>query len=129
MKAAATDTTVCRDLFFDEQTSPAELATYLPLLERDARVGLDVGHFTRNLPSKEADFDGVALWLEGSDTRMLVIGAARDCVVDSEGVEETATFVGKQGEAEYFDLPHDVMLCKGWEAPCDRVIEFAKGFA
>ena len=129
MKAAATDATVCRDLFFDEQTSPEDVAVYLPLLEADAQVGLDVGHFTRNLPSKEADYDGVAFWLEGSDTRMLVIGAERDGVVDREGVEETATFVGMQGQAEYFDLPHDVMLCKGWEAPCDRVIQFAKSFA
>ena len=75
MKAAATDATVCRDLFFDEQTSLEDVANYLPLLTADAQVGLNVGHFTRNLPSKEADFDGVAFWLEGSDTRMLVIGA------------------------------------------------------
>ena len=31
-----------------------------------------------------------------------------------------------QGQAEFFDLPHDLMLCDGWEAPADRVIAFAK---
>ena len=103
MKSAATDATVCRDLFFDEGTSLAEVERYLPLLEADAQVGLDVGHFTRNLPSKEADFDGVAFWVEGSGVPSLVLGALRDGVVDQEGVEETAKFL--QADAEFFDLP------------------------
>jgi len=126
MKSAATDAQVCRDLFFDEGTTLDEVAAYLPKLEADAQVGLDVGHFTRNLPSKEADWDGVAFWVESPRVPALVLGAERDGVVDREGVEETARFLGLQGEAEFFDLPHDVMLCKGWEAPCDRIIEWTK---
>jgi len=52
----------------------------------------------------------------------LVLGAARDAVVDREGVEETARFLAT--ECEFFDLPHDVMLCRGREAPADRIIEW-----
>lgn len=127
MKSAASDPVVCRDLFFDEKTPMDEIERYLPLLTADAKVGLDVGHFTRNLPSKEADYDGVAFWVEGSNVPTLVLGAERDGVVDREGVEETARFLGE--EAEFFDLPHDIMLCDGWEAPADRVIAFAKSLA
>ena len=123
MKSAATDVQVCRDLFFDERTPLETVAPYLPLLERDAQVGLDVGHFTRNLPSACMDTaTGRAAWLERA-APALVVGAERDGVVDREGVEETATFLGTT--AEFFDLPHDVMLCDGWELPADRVIAFA----
>lgn len=124
MKTAATDAQTCRDLFFDEATPLEEVTSYLPLLEADAQVGLDVGHFARNLPSKEADYDGVAFWVEYPKVPTLVLGAERDGVVDREGVEETARFL--QTEAELFDLPHDVMLCRGWEAPADRIIEWIK---
>ena len=115
MKAAASDATVCRDLFFDESTPLPEVESYLPKLDADSKIGLDVGHFTRNLPSKEADYDGVASWVESPKRPYL--GAERDGVVDKEGVEETAVFLGCRGEAEFLDLPapHDVMLCSGWE--------------
>ena len=127
MKAAASDATVCRDLFFDESTPLPEVESYLPKLDADSKIGLDVGHFTRNLPSKEADYDGVAFWVESPKRPYLVLGAERDGVVDKEGVEETAVFLGCRGEAEFFDLPHDVMLCSGWERPADRIIDWVKG--
>ena len=47
-------------------------------------------------------------------------------VKNKEGVEETAVFLGCRGEAEFFDLPHDVMLCSGWERPADRIIDWVK---
>lgn len=125
MKAAATDAVVCRDLFFDSATPTEEVARFLPKLEADAQVGLDVGHFTRNLPSKEADYDGVAFWVESPRVPALVLGALRDGVVDREGVEETARFLQAE-PAEYFDLPHDVMLCNGHEQPADRIIEWVR---
>ena len=125
MKAAAKDAQVCRDLFFDERTPLEDVEAYLPRLEADSKIGLDVGHFQRNLPNKEADYDGVAFWVESPKVPSLVIGAERDGVVDCEGVEETARFV--DSPAEFFDLPHDVMLCEGREAPADRIIEWVQG--
>ena len=100
------------------------LATYLPKLQADSQCGLDVRYFTQNLPSESADAEsGRASWLPGAPP-VLVLGAERDAVVDREGVEETAAFLGV--DAVMLDLPHDVMLCEGWEAPADRVISFAK---
>ena len=125
MKRAATDAQVCRDLFFDDGTPLDEIATYLPRLEADAQIGLDVSHFLTELPSKNAGDDGLATWL-GTPSRVptLVLGAERDGVVDREAVEETAAFLGT--EAEFYDLPHDVMLCRGREAPAERIIAWVK---
>jgi pimeloyl-ACP methyl ester carboxylesterase len=123
LKAAAKDVSTARDLFFDERTPEVEVASYLPRLEADSKVGLDLGHFVRNLPSQQADDSGRALWLPDAPP-MLVLGASRDRVVDREGVEETADFLGVH--AEFIDLPHDVMLATGWEKPADRIIAWAK---
>jgi len=126
-KAAATDVQTCRDLFFDERTPLETVARYLPLLEADAQVGLDVGHFTRHLPSACTDSaTGRATWLDAAPPT-LVLGADRDGVVDREGVEETAAFLGTC--ARFVDLPHDVMLCNGWEAPAEVVVEWVRGIA
>ena len=125
MKAAAKDADVCRELFFDDSTPLDAVAAYLPKLEADSRVGLDVKHFLANLPSAAAAADGRAAWLDRAPPA-LVLGASRDGVVDREAVDETATFLGRDGEAELFDLPHDVMLCTGWEAPADRIIEWCR---
>lgn len=109
-KAAATDVQTCRDLFFDERTPLETVARYLPLLEADAQVGLDVGHFTRHLPSACTDSaTGRATWLDAAPPT-LVLGADRDGVVDREGVEETAAFLGTR--ARFVDLPHDVMCAR-----------------
>ena len=125
MKAAATDAQVCRELFFDDATSLDEVSKYLPRLEADAAVGLDVKHFLSVLPEKQTDSaTGRAAWLDGAPPA-LVLGAGRDGVVDREGVEETARFLGVDAEL-FEEMPHDVMLCTGWEAPADRIIEFAK---
>ena len=119
LKRAATDANVCQQLFFDERTPLDEVARYLPRLEADAQVGLDVRHFLSELPSKRLGEDGVtASWLSRAPPA-LVIGAAGDGVVDRDGVEETAAFLGTS--AEFYDLPHDLMLSRGWEAPAERV--------
>ena len=53
-----------------------------------------------------------------------MVGCERDAVVDAEGVEETARFMGVDAEI-FSGMPHDLMLCEGWEAPADRLIEWA----
>ena len=125
MKTAARSADDARALFFDERTPDDEIATYLPRLEADSRVGLDLGDFARNLPSKNIAADGRAAWLADYAPRArLVVGCERDAVVDAEGVEETARFMGVDAEI-FSGMPHDLMLCEGWEAPADRLIEWA----
>ena len=124
-KTATREPEVAAKLFFDERTSRDVIDALLPRLNMDSKVGIDLAHFNANLPSKAAGPDGSASWLV--DTALapsLVLGATRDYVVDRDGVEETAAFLGVQ--AEYVELPHDIMLCEGWEGPADRVIHWAR---
>ena len=44
----------------------------------------------------------------------MVLGATRDFIVDSEGVEETARYFGVSSPI-FVDSPHDVMLGRNWE--------------
>jgi pimeloyl-ACP methyl ester carboxylesterase len=119
LKRCVKDAAVARELFFDETMADAALASYMPRFAADSRVGLDVRDFAKNAPSTRADNKGKADWLPRAPPA-LVLGAARDCVVDREGVEETARFIGTA--AEFVPLAHDVMLVDGWEAPADRII-------
>ena len=126
MKSATTSASDARRLFFDDGTSEEMVEGLLPRLQADSKVGIDLRHFNANLPSQAAGPDGRAAWLAGrSPVPALVLGAARDYVVDREANLETAAFLG--AEAEFVDLPHDIMLCPGWEQPADRVIEWAAG--
>ena len=53
--------------------------------------------------------------------QVLVVGAEQDRVVDPEGVEETAAFLGVA--ATVLDgMPHDVMLGEGWQRNADTVL-------
>jgi hypothetical protein len=98
----------------------------LPRLAADSKVGINLQHFNSNLPSKATGQDGRASWLAGAALApSLVLGATRDYVVDREGVEESAAFLGV--EAQYCELPHDVMLCEGWVEPAERVITWVRG--
>lgn len=126
MKTAAKSIDDARALFFDDRTSDDTLLTYLPKLEADSRCGLDLRHFNANLPSAQINTEnGLASWIEDAPP-LLVLGAEKDAVVDREGVEETARFLNVK--AEFLDgMPHDVMLCEGWETAADRIIKFSQG--
>jgi len=120
-KSATTSAADALKLFFDDGTNEAEAEILLPRLQADSRVGLNLRHFNANLPSKAAGDNGRALWLsERESLPALVLGATRDYVVDREAILETAAFL--DANAEFVDLPHDVMLCRGWQQPADRVI-------
>ena len=46
-------------------------------------------------------------------------GAAFDKIVDRQGVEETADFMGC--EADFVPLAHDLMVGPGWEMAADKL--------
>ena len=123
-KTATRSVAEARALFFDESSSEADVARYMPRLKADSKVGLNLADFSRNLPIGAAGTDGHAAWHDASSVPTLVLGAARDYVVDREGVLEMATFL--DCEAEFVDLPHDVMLCKGWQIAADRIIDWVR---
>ncbi|KAL1500456.1 hypothetical protein AB1Y20_013113 [Prymnesium parvum] len=122
-KSAATSADDARALFFDAALPEARLRQFMPRFQEDSKVSLDIAHFTRNLPSACADAAGRARWLAGMPA--LVLGAEEDFIVDREGVEETATFLGTSAIL-LPSLPHDVMLCTRWEVAADEIITWIR---
>mgnify|MGYP002632279950 CR=1 FL=1 len=90
----------------------------------DSRVSLDVANFARNAPAKRTDASGRASWLPSAPPA-LVVGAASDFIVDGEGVEETAAFLGT-APVVLEGLPHDVMLCGEWEVAADTILSWVE---
>ena len=121
LKAAATDASLARELFFDDALSEDELARYVRRFAADSTCSLDLGEFVRSLPSKAADASGRAAWLARAPP-LVVVGAARDAIVDAEGVAETARFLGTTPRV--LDAPHDLMLASGWQLAADELIEW-----
>lgn len=75
--------------------------------------------------SLQAREDGRARWLTSAPPA-LVVGAEQDRVVDQEGVEETAAFLGTSARM-LPGLPHDCMLAAGWEGAADEIITWVSG--
>lgn len=122
-KSAARSSGDARLLFFGDSLPEERLLEFMPRFEADCLVSLNVGHFARNAPSKQADGQGRARWLkEGFPA--LVIGAENDYIVDREGVEQAATFLGTS-PLMLSGLPHDVMLCPEWKAAADEILSWA----
>jgi len=126
-KAAARDPSIARDLFFDHAMSDDQIDGYLARFAEDCKVGIDLGAFNKDLPSLQAREDGRAQWLHRAPPT-LVVGAERDAVVDLEGVQETAAFLGISAKV-LEGLPHDCMLAAGWEGAADQIIEWVKAQA
>jgi hypothetical protein len=120
-KAATTDLSVCRKLFFDGTVNDDDIQRYMSRFRADSRVTLDISSLTPVLPSVTSmGPDGRANWLStgsGSDEvklpAALVIGAEKDFVVDREGITESATYLGVK-PVFVPDTYHDVMLGPKW---------------
>lgn len=129
LKTAATDAADARALFFGpSDPNDATLERYMGSFQEDSKVGLNLGDFNRNLPSK-SDFWAQERRRRGTGAAglgasaeapkrpsYLVVGATKDAVVDSEGVEATAEFLGLEPSSVQW-LPgafHDIMLGEAW---------------
>lgn len=117
---------LCRDLFFggtkdllpdgtmDNQGIPSEdVKRYQSYFARDSAAIIDLLDLAKKLPSATVDKDGRAAYVAQLPPSM-VLGATRDFIVDSEGVEETARYFGVSSPI-LVDSPHDVMLGRNWE--------------
>ena len=116
-KAVKKNPDICRDLFFDERVGDGDIKEYMERFEADSKVGIDLGSLKGNLPSDVSmSVSGVASYLEDGPSlapKRLVLGAERDYIVDSQGVEETATYFGT--EARFVETAyHDCMLGPVW---------------
>lgn len=116
LKAVRTSAKLCRELFFDDSVSDEDVALYMDRFKTDSIIGIDLGSLRGNLPSDVSmSKSGVATYLEsGSPLKCLCLGAEKDYIVDHEGVEETARYLGVAPtfiEGAY----HDCMVGPVWE--------------
>mmetsp|Transcript_5097 Transcript_5097/g.6710 ORF Transcript_5097/g.6710 Transcript_5097/m.6710 type:complete len:164 (-) Transcript_5097:96-587(-) len=134
LKKAITHPALCRELFFggDKQVlkdgnvedygiTDEDIARYQGYFLRDTDAIIDVSDFVKNLPSDKA-VEGRAPFLTQLPP-CLVVGAERDNIVDQEGVDETAFYLGLD-EAVMIDSPHDVMLGRNWQKGADAIHEW-----
>ena len=111
-KRATTDPVVCRKLFFDSTVPDADIERYMTRFRADSRVTLDIASLAGALPSKTSTgLDGRATWLRAGAGALpaLVVGGDKDFVVDREGVQEAARYLGTE-PVFIPDTYHDVML-------------------
>ncbi|CEM05853.1 unnamed protein product [Vitrella brassicaformis CCMP3155] len=126
-KQAMTSCALARQLFFDSDMPEEKVEAYRKLFCLDGQIGLDVRSLSGSLPSRQALPSGRASWLDESLPR-LVMGTRQDYIVDGQGVEETARFLGT--DAVMLDgVPHDVMLASGdrWRAGAEAIAEWLEG--
>mmetsp|Transcript_29712 Transcript_29712/g.45963 ORF Transcript_29712/g.45963 Transcript_29712/m.45963 type:complete len:408 (-) Transcript_29712:103-1326(-) len=128
MKKAITDKAICRDLFFggtedDNGISDEDVERYQSYFQRDTVATIDLGDLAKKLPSALADVEtGRAPFVDRLPP-VFVVGATEDFIVDREGVDETARYMGLE-EPLIVDSPHDVMLGRRWNNGADAILEF-----
>lgn len=126
LKRCVEDSSLCRELFFggdkqvgkdgtvveDYGVSDEDIARYQRYFGRDSEATIDLVDLAKILPSKQVDADGKALNV-ASFPSCLVLGATDDCIVDQEGLDETAKYFGLE-EPLIVNSPHDIMLGRNW---------------
>jgi pimeloyl-ACP methyl ester carboxylesterase len=136
MKRCIHSEELCRELFFggvkgelqdgnvdDFGVSDEDIRRYQQYFARDTVATIDLANAARNLPSFVA-VNGVAPFASKLPPT-LVMGAERDFIVDREGVEETAKYLGA-GQPIFVDSPHDVMLGRNWQNAANVIHNWIK---
>ncbi|KAL7455302.1 hypothetical protein ACHAWC_006846 [Mediolabrus comicus] len=131
LKKAITDKTICRDLFFGGGTEDTngitdeDIARYQSYFERDTVATIDLSDLAKKLPSALADKDTGRAPFVDQLPPVFVIGASEDFIVDKEGVEETARYMGLE-EPLIVDSPHDIMLGRRWNNGAEAILDFVQ---
>lgn len=125
MKKCLRDASLCRQLFFggekrvlddgeveDYGISDEDISRYQSYFARDSEATIDLFDLAKKLPSFKTTPEGKAPFVD-SLPPCLVIKGKDDFIVDTEGVEETATYFGLKVPL-IVDSPHDVMLGRKW---------------
>lgn len=104
-KMFATSVPLCRETFFSPSMPEEEVARYQKLMKESSKVPLfDLRKLNSTLP--------VPSPVENHPP-VLVLGAQNDFILDKQGIEETASFLGAK-EVIVPGIAHDVMLDVGW---------------
>jgi len=136
LKAATWDTKIARELFFDSSVSESDIVSYMKRFKADSVVGLDVASLGPYLPSVTSTLaDGRACWITADSStdidntitaklpKRLVLGAENDYIVDAEGVQETARYLGVN-PITLTGAYHDVMLGPIWTKTAEILLDW-----
>ena len=136
MKKAIVDKQLCRELFFggdvaDSGVSDEDLERYQSYFERDTVTTIDLSDLAGTLPSLRVDKESrnapFVNELKKLPLKPFVVGAKDDFIVDTEGVEETAKYLGLDvDEVKIVDSPHDVMLGRKWQNGADAILDWIR---
>eukprot|EP01036_Dinobryon_divergens_P025428 gene25428-33974_t len=139
LRGVTTNADLCRELFFDSKLNADLLTQYMTHFKEDSKVVVDFAALSAVLPSKTSmRADGSAAWLPPAATSTdyvfepskdhgrvparVVIGAGQDRIVDQEGLQETARYLGVQA-LQLPTLCHDIMLVSEWRVAADLIAE------
>lgn len=128
MKKCITNEKLCRELFFDpyeedgnDSISDDDIRRIQGYFERDTVATIDIMDLAKQLPSKNTDENGIAIFSDEFPPS-LVIGASDDFIVDWEGVNETAKYFGIN--PTIVSSSHDVMLGGRWKNGADAIYKW-----
>lgn len=104
-KMFATSVSLCRETFFSPSMPEGDVAHYQKLMKESSKVPLfDLRNLNSTLP--------VPPPVKNSPS-ILVLGAENDFILDKQGIEETASYMGTK-EVIVPGIAHDIMLDMGW---------------
>lgn len=104
-KMFATSVPLCRETFFSPSMPEEDVARYQTLMKESSKVPLfDLRKLNASLPVPPPMKNAPPV---------LVLGAENDFILDKQGIEETAGFLGTK-EVIVAGMAHDVMLDVGW---------------
>ncbi|KAI3502918.1 hypothetical protein L1887_31318 [Cichorium endivia] len=117
-KAFQTSLPLCKETFFSKRMDDNLVLRYQELMTESSRMPLfDLRKLNASLPVAS---------MGNPSTRVLVMGAAEDFIVDAKGLEETASFYGVKPEC-VSGVAHDMMLDSSWEKGAQLILSWIKG--
>jgi hypothetical protein len=111
-KMFATSVSLCRETFFSPSMLEKEVVHYQKLMKESSKLPLfDLRELNSSLPVPSPVMNSPPI---------LVVGAENDFILDKQGIEETAAFLGTK-EVFVPGIAHDLMLDVGWRDAADVV--------
>jgi pimeloyl-ACP methyl ester carboxylesterase len=134
MKRCLTNIQLCRELFFDETITDNQITKYQQYFTNDSKATIDLLDLAKQLPSKYTNKHGIANFVLESDSNTMlnlppiaVMGATDDFIVDTVGIQETASYFGcNNSDTIFINSPHDVMLGSKWENGASLLYQWLK---
>ncbi|KAK9064945.1 hypothetical protein SSX86_016328 [Deinandra increscens subsp. villosa] len=114
-KAFQTSLPLCKETFFSREMDDHLVLRYQELMTESSRMPLfDLRKLNASLPVTS---------VPDPSTRVLVMGAADDFIVDAKGLEETGSFYGVKPVCVN-GVAHDMMLDSSWEKGAQLIVSW-----